>query len=109
MVGAVAPDRAAKPLAVGVLVLAGLGVCVDGFGGYWALESLAAVLLAKGFVFQNAIPSLPPDWQPARPTNAIMANTYCARWIPMAKASFWKLDTAKGRKRLPYDLRVELM
>ena len=73
------------------------------------MESLAAVLLAKGFVFQNAKLSLPPDWQPARPTSAIMANTHCARWIPMAKVSFWKLDIAKGRENLPYDLRVELM
>jgi hypothetical protein len=107
--GAIAPERAANPPAAGVFVLAGLGTCVDGLGGYWALESVAAVLLAKGFVFQNAKLSLPPDWQPARPTSAIMANTHCARWIPMAKVSFWKLDIAKGRENLPYDLRVELM
>jgi len=102
-------ERAARPLAAGVLVLVGGGVCVDGFGGYWAFESFAAVLPAKGFVFQNARLLLPPDWQPARPNIAITANANCARWIPMAEVSFWKPDIEKGREEPPYDLRVEWM
>jgi hypothetical protein len=61
VVGTVVPERVAKPLAAGVLVLDGLGTCVDGLGGYWALESLDAVLLANGFDFQNAKLLLPLD------------------------------------------------
>jgi len=102
-------ERAARLLAAGALVLAGGVACVDGFGGYWGFESFAAVLPAKGFVFQNAKLLLPLDWQPARPNSAITANANCARWIPMAEVSFWKPDIETGREKSPDDLRVELI
>jgi hypothetical protein len=62
---------------------------------------LAAVLLLRGFDFQNARLLLLPDVQPARPANAITANAKRARWIPMAIASLWKLDIEKGERNSP--------
>ena len=91
----------ARPFAAGALVLAGLGTCVDGLAGYWALAVLESVLLGGGFDFQNAKLLLPLDWQPARPISAITANAYCARWIPMVNASLWKLDIKKGERYCP--------
>jgi hypothetical protein len=80
-----------------VVVPAGLAACVEGLAGYWGLAGvLEAVLLAKGFEFQNAELLLPLDWQPTRPNIAIVANAYRARWIPMAKASSWRLEFKKG-------------
>ena len=73
----------------------------------WSAYTLAAVLLLNGFAFDNAV--LPPlDWQPTRPTSAITASVYRARWIAMARTSFWKWTSRRAGTPVPYDLPVEL-
>ena len=87
-----APGLLARPLAVEVFVPLGPGTCVDGLGGYF---DPLAVLLLSGFVFDAV--ELPLDWQPTSPATAIKASVYRARWIAMARMSFWNMDIEKGR------------